>query len=74
MFDASRQTLATNGGRNRQRPCPPGAFYGQEAPCIGVKARIASTDMQGAVESRGGTLWKHHPRERRIKFGEIHAV
>jgi hypothetical protein len=39
MFDASRQTLATNGSRNRQRPCPPGAFYGQEAVFIEVRAR-----------------------------------
>jgi hypothetical protein len=49
MVDAKRQTLATNGSRNRQRPCPLGAFYGQEAVFIGVRARIASTDMKTAV-------------------------
>jgi hypothetical protein len=31
MSDAARQTLATDGSRNRGRPCPQGAFYGQEA-------------------------------------------
>jgi hypothetical protein len=46
-----RQALATRGSRNRQRPCPLGAFYGQaippegaswnqeEAVFIGVRAR-----------------------------------
>jgi hypothetical protein len=36
MSDAARQTLATDGSRNRGRPCPSGAFYGQAIPPEGA--------------------------------------
>jgi hypothetical protein len=61
MFDAKRfrpkvrfgikkrRTLATNRSRNRQRPCPTGAFYGQEAVFIEVRARSDPSPSGAAV-------------------------
>jgi hypothetical protein len=53
LVSKKRQTLATKGSRNRQRPCPKVHGYGQEAVFIGVRARIALTDMKTAVKLSG---------------------